>query len=194
MGLSFDREGIMAVHFLDLETTDLYADTGSILIACVSSNGGRIRTLRRDRYARWGDQRTEDRALVRELISFFAPGDVLVAYNGRRFDYPFLCTRALRDHLIVPQLIVVDPLLAVRRLRMSRRTLANVTQFLGLPPKHGLPIEYWRKAAVNGSRVAMNALARHCRRDVESLWALTWRLFKHLPAVDQKRLQGIRKP
>jgi len=85
--------------FVDIETTGLSSSTPLFLIGSLHNGNGAgaklelflARTL------------NEERAAIAAFLDL-VPGKILVTFNGKRFDWPFIEGRALRNGLRVPTL------------------------------------------------------------------------------------------
>ena len=74
----------MDIAFFDIETTDLAADVGTILCACVKPLGGPVVTLEASNNLK--PLARSDKKLVVDLIDKLAEFDLVVSYYGRYFD------------------------------------------------------------------------------------------------------------
>jgi uncharacterized protein YprB with RNaseH-like and TPR domain len=166
---------VITTACFDLETSDLYADSGIILCAVVQSSTRRkpyvIRTDQTNK--KWSaGLRGDDSATVKQVAEILADHDVLAAHNGSRFDLPFLRTRMARWGMKrLPDLKLVDPLsIAWRRLRLKSNRLGNVSDHLGIKDrKTPLDMSIWMDAVLNGSTSAMDKIVEHCVADVKVL-------------------------
>lgn len=164
----------------DIETTALYADLGVVLCMSYESSNepGVVRTLRTDvlNSKDWKRGiRGNDREMVKQANEVLRSHDIIVAHNGRFFDVPFLRTRAMVHKLRpLPDVVIVDPVLVARRkLRFQRNSLARMLDTLGLSDKKTpLDLSVWTDVILNGNPDAMDIIVDHCEADVRALSGL----------------------
>lgn len=153
----------------DLETTNLSADFGIVLCAVIKGTGEQPVVFRGDAYPNWQSRRSDDSALVRDIVAALSRYDIWVAHNGARFDVPFLRTRLLKWGLPpLPNKKLVDPVLLARnKLRMNFNGLKAVSALIPMThAKTEVHPELWQQAALDGSRKAMKYIVEHCVQDV----------------------------
>src|SRR5438094_10245552 len=80
------------IVILDIETTSLEGDAGVLVGAGLMSDAGRGEYLEARRT-------NEERALLSKLSKRLESFDVLVTWNGRSFDIPFLTTHLMKHGL-----------------------------------------------------------------------------------------------
>jgi DNA polymerase III epsilon subunit-like protein len=171
----------MRVATLDLETTDLSAvGGGMILCGVVKPLNGEPIALR---YDTLGCKAFHEKRLVKELCDVLASYDLWVGHNLNRFDFPMLKSRA---HLLgIPfnqRPLTYDTMLAFRRIGFltarnpitgkPRANLDHVVDFFNIPQlktKVGYPNAHWRNVwgTPTEKGEAMDTLTDHCIRDVE---------------------------
>lgn len=168
MGHQQARHDQVSCACFDLETTNLSADFGIILVGVVKGAGEKPKVFRGDKYPGWKTCRSNDSEVVRAIVDELARYDIWVAHNGQKFDVPFLRTRLMRwglDQLPVRKLI--DPVqLARNKLRMSWNSLAKVADLLQCNSKTEVQPDAWLRASLDGDRKAMNYIVQHCIEDV----------------------------
>src|SRR5205807_8460235 len=98
------------IVILDIETTSLEADAGVLVGAGLMSVVGPGEYLEARRTS-------EEKSLLSKLVKRLESYDVLVTWNGRSFDIPFLTTRFMKN--------VLESRLF---LRMSQIVIADVVQ------------------------------------------------------------------
>lgn len=154
------------VVFFDLETFDLAADFGLVMVGCVKDRGGETRT-----YMAHGDD--DEKQCVVAIRNDLEAADFVCTYYGTGFDIPYLNTRLLlNNERPISQIRHVDLYYKVRYgLKLNRNRLANVENaFLKGTPKRKTEIlpGIWRNA-LQGRQDALDYIADHCVRDVAIL-------------------------
>jgi len=153
---------------LDIEATNLAADFGRVLCACVKPLDGKTLTISQTNSKSFKDRPWDDSEVVKRTMEELSKYDVWVTYYGKGFDIPFLKTRALsigdRPYLYA---FHIDLYFWVKYgLRMSRRSLLRMQEYLNLTEKKTpLTPEIWQKATA-GNREAYNSIIEHCQQDV----------------------------
>ncbi len=153
---------------LDIETSSLEADAGILVGAGLLPEKGMGEYL--------GVRRTvEEKSVLVRLLSRLSKYDVIITWNGRGFDLPYLTTRLL-SHGLDPR-----PLMGKRhidlneivksRLRLTFTYLDHVCDFFGIARKKGLmgmdvPQLYLRAQESDGK--ALKAIRDHCLDDLEA--------------------------
>lgn len=160
---------------IDIETSNLKADYGIVLTWCLKPLGGKqieeeIITTADIRKGRNGD---EDRRVVQNLVTAIQKYDKLIGYYSKRFDLPYIRTRALNMKLDFPffgsiqHVDVFD--LVKHRFNMSRKTQENACRvLLRETEKNHVDGYIWRDAA-RGDQKALQYVLDHNRRDVRDL-------------------------
>lgn len=159
----------MKTCILDIEATNLAADFGRVLCTCIKPLGGKVITLSQ---TDWPDdfkkRPWDDSKLVAKTLDVLKEYDVWVTYYGKGFDIPFLKTRALpigkRPYLYA---FHVDLYFWNKfGLRMSRRSLLRVQEYLNLKAKKTpLTPDLWQQATA-GDKSAYAGIKEHCQQDV----------------------------
>ncbi|TMI57013.1 hypothetical protein E6H14_07900, partial [Candidatus Bathyarchaeota archaeon] len=80
------------IVILDIETTSLEGDAGVLVGVGLMSDAGRGEYLEARRTS-------EEKSLLSKLSKRLESFDVLVTWNGRSFDIPFLTTRLMKHGL-----------------------------------------------------------------------------------------------
>lgn len=153
------------ILLFDLECTSLKADFGSIIaIGWKWLDDPEVHV--------WTGSPRNDRPLVARFLKVWNQADILVAFNGIRFDRPYFYTKLLEHGLeIPPNTPFVDPYFAAKsNMATSRKSLDTLARFLDLDvQKTPVTGKAW-KAATHGSgaerREALGYIAEHCRLDV----------------------------
>ena len=151
----------------DLETFDLAADYGLVMVGCVKTLGGDTQT-----FIAHGD--ADELQCIIRVRDALEQADFVVTYYGTRFDIPYLNTRLLmRGERPINKLRHIDLYFVARyKLRLNRNRLANVENAFApegaLPQKTAILPGVWRKA-LQGDEGALAYIADHCQRDVAIL-------------------------
>lgn len=179
----------MRIVAFDLETTDLKGLFGRVLCCSFVSIGaepgsmGDPYTMRLDARP-WKDKDSiSDRRLVVAIRDELEKYNMVVGWNSKLFDMPFLNARLAKygERPCRPQ-FHLDPMYQARggQLRIGSSKLVNVQKFFGLPnEKTEISWEDWQRAA-QGDKAAMEVVVYHCEQDVKVLAEAYWRL---LPMV-----------
>lgn len=165
----------MKTAIFDLETFSLYADTGILLCAAVKEfdSSEEPEVIRADQFSTWETRRSDTRQTVRATMKALEKYDMFVAHNGQFFDKTMLTSWALQMGM-KPWLRFskfIDPVMLARRhMRLSRRSLGNLLQFLGIKEeKTSILWKFWMRAALDGDRRSMNYIVEHCVIDILAL-------------------------
>lgn len=146
--------------FFDIETTNLAADIGEMLCACIVP-------LDSDEVKIFSDSRS-DTQIIQEVRDELLKYDYVVTYYGTGFDIPFLQTRLLSKGFDpLPELRHVDMYYTARsNLRLRSNRLAVVSELLfGKNKKSEIRGEIWNRA-MRGDEDAMKYIVDHCVKDV----------------------------
>ena len=175
---------LLKVAAFDLETSDLKADFGILLVACVQEQGGKPWVYTHDD-PQWSD----DSAIVAATIEELSQYDVLVAHNGTKFDLPWLNSRASHHGLapLPPTIKIIDPVLIARkRFHISYNGLDRVASFLSVVEKK-TPVDgqVWVRATLDRDPEALEYIRRHCIRDVEVLNKVMARMRPYLGRINE---------
>lgn len=165
----------------DLETSNLNASIGFLLCCVIKPWGGEAKTFRIDESPGYDDNRSDDRWLAKQIRAELEKHVIAIAYNGQRFDAPFLNTRLMlaKAKPISPVVKHLDPLYAARyRLRLHSNRLETLVETFGIRNKK-TPLDgnLWIKAAV-GVKGALDVVVKHCVKDVFALEEVTQKLIQ----------------
>lgn len=173
------------VGFLDIEASNLHADFGYMFSYCIKELDGKI--LGRALTTSEVQSFVFDKRLVRELIVDIKKFHRLIVHWGkdRRYDMPFIRTRALRYNLDFPQykdLYIQDTWdMAKQKLCLSRNRLESICNFFEIPSKgHKLNPNVWQKALA-GDKKSLRYILLHNQEDVVSLEAVWKKLHNFVP-------------
>lgn len=172
----------------DIETTHLCANFGTIL--CVgyqwlddflAEKDANILSLRS--FRGWKKDVTDDSRLVKKLYPILESADIWVTYFGEAvgkwgFDEPYVISKLLEYGLpVLPKTAHVDIYRTARNyLRLHRKSLGVVADFLKVPGvKTEVLPRLWKQAMV-GKSEALDYVEDHCRRDVALLGGVYMKL------------------
>jgi uncharacterized protein YprB with RNaseH-like and TPR domain len=148
----------------DIETFDLAADYGVVMVACIKTRGGDTQTFiaRND---------GEERACLLATRRALEEADYVVTYYGTGFDIPYLNTRLIiKGERPIGKLRHVDLYYTAKfKLKLNRNRLQNVEMALfGESEKTEILPGIWRRA-LRGDNKALKYIADHCQKDVAIL-------------------------
>jgi len=155
------------IGYLDIETSNLWADFGIMLSWCLKEKEGEVSydIISTKDIHNYGN----DKRIVESLIEEMKRYAIICTYNGTRFDIPFVRTRALyhqMDFLNYGDIFHWDLYYTAKsKLRMTRKSLDAVTDLLGIPGKTPVPRETWRKAQY-GHKESLQYVLDHNIADV----------------------------
>lgn len=168
------------IGFLDIETSNFSASFGIVVTWCIKEKGGDIF----EGYLEGKDFKEPsgfyDKRIMKMCVNTLKMFDRLVVYWGkdRRFDIPFLRTRALGMGIEFPlyqEGIVNDAYDIVKnKFKFGRNSLHAACSHLGIESKD-TPVspDMWVKAAIGRDRESIQYILQHNREDVistEKLW------------------------
>lgn len=171
------------IVILDIETTSLEADAGVLVGAGLMSDAGRSEYLEAKRTS-------EEKSVLSKLVRRSEGIDVLVTWNGRSFDIPFLTTRLMK-HGLDPRPLLrkqhIDLADVVKgRLRLTFTYLDHVCDFFQIDRKKGLmglDVPHLYVRALEGDTKASESIRQHCLDDLVA----TRQIFLKLkPLVEQQ--------
>lgn len=165
------EEEIERIGFLDIEASGLDADFGIVLSYCIKPYGQP--SLKRLIAPSELASKDLDKRLLIDCIADMRKFDRLVTYYGTGFDIPFIRTRAMLHGLDFPlyrEIKHTDVYYWVRnKMKLHRRRMEVVCDFLGIPAKgHPMIPPIWT-AALTGNKKALNYILVHNLEDVDSL-------------------------
>jgi len=171
------------IVILDIETTSLEADAGVLVAAGLMSDAGRGEYLEARRTS-------EEKLLLSKISKRLESYDVMVTWNGRSFDIPFLTTRLMK-HELDPRTLLRKPHIDLadvvkNRLRLTFTYLDHVCDFFQIDRKEGpmgLDVPHLHVRALEGDRKALLSIRDHCLDDLRA----TRQVFLKLkPLVEQQ--------
>lgn len=157
----------------DIEATGLNAAFGHLLCVGVKTIGSKDSTIFRiDDFQGYTRARWDDRRLSYAAKKALEQYDVLVSYNGTRYDIPFFNTRLVENGFkpLSSDIKHADLLKTVRaRMRLHSNRLDALTKFLGTSSsKTPLTPDVWRRAGA-GDRASIDFVVDHNLHDLLTL-------------------------
>lgn len=167
------------IGFLDIETSNLDANWGIILSYCIKPRGsGNILSdvITKADIKRYNQDQT-DKRLVKNLIEDILKFDRLVTHYGRKFDLPYIRTRALIMGIDFPHFGSIQNddtwVIARRKLKLNSNRLETIDRaFNGESIKTHIQPKYWI-AGARGDKRALKYILEHNEKDVialEGIW------------------------
>lgn len=187
------QEQLMVAPFricvLDIECTGLDASFGRVLCACAQFYGpNELKVWRADQYESWKNgKRSDDSALVADILAGVEEADIIFAHNGTNYDMPFLRTRAIIHGLpAVNPKKIVDPVWLGRRVfRFHSNGLEAISEMLDTSAKKTrVSPKYWIRAFGDGDTEALDYIVEHCIYDVASLAEIAYKMRKYVKQID----------
>jgi uncharacterized protein YprB with RNaseH-like and TPR domain len=171
------------IVIFDIETTSLEADAGVLVSAGLMSDTGRSEYLEARRTS-------QEKSLLSKLSRRLEGYDVVITWNGRSFDIPFLTTRLMK-HGLDPRSLLRRPHIDLAdvvksRLRLTFTYLDHVCDFFQIDRKKGpmgLDVPHLYVRALEGDGKALLSIRDHCLDDLRA----TRQVFLKLkPLVEQQ--------
>ena len=157
------------IGYFDLETDGLKADFGTALTWCVKEKGGKIASgvIKKQELFNEVDV---DKRVLQDLADELSKYKIIVTFFGTRFDVPFVRTKAIkygiRGVFEYGNTYHFDLFYTAKsKLNLSRKTLDNICDYLGIEGKTPINKEVWRRAKY-GNKRALNEVLRHNEGDV----------------------------
>jgi len=166
---------IERIGFLDIEASNFDANFGIMLTYCIKdSQTGKILwgMIKKKDISKYPPDKTDTR-VVKKIVRDIKKFDRIVTHYGRRFDIPFIRTRALYDGIKFPDFGLISNddtwLIARRKLKLNsnRQDTINLTLF-GDTHKTHIEFQYWI-AGTRGDKESLDHILDHNKRDVIDL-------------------------
>lgn len=154
------------VGYFDIEVSDLKADNGFMLSWAIKernkNNIAYSYLLENERVGNWKEW---DDSLITLLIAQLYEYDLLIGYNSSVFDIPFIRAKCLHHNIrfFPPKYkYQLDLYYALRgKVALSRKSLKNMTEFLGIEGKTSLG-DYWKDFVYGDySKETLSELKKH---------------------------------
>lgn len=156
----------------DIESTNLKMDFGTILCIGYKWLGEKeTHVISIMDFAGWKKRPTDDRRVVEAFLKVYNSADTTITWYGRMFDLPAVTAKCMEYRLGIPSNVpMVDLYFTARNnLAISRRSLKNVSEYLGLDTeKTPVAGHVWR-SAMGGDSKSIRYVIEHCEKDVEVL-------------------------
>jgi uncharacterized protein YprB with RNaseH-like and TPR domain len=173
--LDENPEATRRLGFLDIETSNLDANFGIMLTYCIKDAAGEqilAAAITPEDIKKYDSDKSDTR-IVQQAIDDIQKFDTLVTFYGKRFDVPFLRTRALVDGLKFPVFGSIKHIdvwdWARKKLRLNSNRLEVVCRTLfGETDKTHIEYKYWIGAA-RGDKDSIAWILDHNERDVNDL-------------------------
>lgn len=153
----------MNIAMFDIEASNLSANFGIVLTACIKPYGGPVKKFTKSTKTR------NDKALIAEIIQELNKYDMIVTWYGWRYDVPFIKTRALMRQAkgnIDPRIRHMDLWDACRKLlKFTSNRLDTVSTDLGFADKTRISGDIWTNA-MQGDKKALAYILDHNVKDV----------------------------
>ena len=109
----------------------------------------------------------DDYRICLSLHKLIDEANAIVAYNGKKFDVPFINTRFLCNEMVPCKPVkLIDPYIDVKHnFKFSSNKMDEVATMLGLENKISTDFELWRKCD-EGNRDALKQMVEYNRQDV----------------------------
>ncbi|MDW8076208.1 MAG: ribonuclease H-like domain-containing protein [Nitrososphaerota archaeon] len=157
------------VCFLDVESTSLEAYVGTMVGAGIMEDNGKFSYISVNKL-------DLEKHKLKELLEKLEQYHIIITWNGKSFDIPFLISRAIKHNLKAEVLLSVyhlDMAEFVRNnLKLSRTDLFHVSKFLGIKKNvttlgQDVPTLYVK--AIKGDETAARLIKNHCKDDLNVL-------------------------
>jgi len=158
------------IGILDIECSNLNASFGYIISYCIKElDGSIIERVITQKEILSGEM---DKPLVAQLIEDMKKFTRVITYYGKRFDIPFIRTRAVLHNLDFPLYKAInhtDVYFTMKhKFKIHSNRLEAVCEFFGIPAKaHKLKPDVWQQAMA-GSKKSLDYILEHNREDVIS--------------------------
>lgn len=112
----------------------------------------------------------DDKRITKSLYDLINKADIVVAYNGLKFDIPRMETLFLKHGLLPPAPYkVVDPMYTVKkRFSLSSNKLDSLAMFFGIDVKLHTTFDLW-KGCMQGDKASLEYMREYNEKDVSIL-------------------------
>ena len=161
------------IGFLDIETSNLDANFGIILTWAIKVGKKIIHDqITAQDIKKYPSDKT-DKRIVKHLVAEILKLDRIVTHYGRKFDIPFIRTRALMDGIDFPYYGSISNddtwYIARHKLKLNSNRQDTIDRALfGDTNKTRVAFKYW-VGATTGDKRSINYILDHNKRDVIAL-------------------------
>lgn len=158
----------MKIKYFDAEMSNLNANYGVVICGCFLVNENKKPIVYRiDDYQEFLTDPANDRRLLKAIKKEIEDTDILITYNGKRFDLPFINSRLAywkMETLLSPKHIDLFPIIKWHY-KLSDYKLFTASRFFNtIESKTAVDGMMWVRMAV--SKKARNYIVKHCVKDV----------------------------
>jgi predicted PolB exonuclease-like 3'-5' exonuclease len=142
----------------------------------------------------WGLEKQCDKKLLEKFIAEMDKADEIITHNGRRFDTPWIRTRAIFHN--IPMRHTYNEIdtykLCKKYLNLPSNSLKEVCKYYGLPAKLDAGgIDTWKDVVFKKDKKALKHLLYYGDGDIISLEAVFHKLLKYIkPNMQYSVLNG----
>ena len=151
------------IGYLDIETDGLKADFSTMLSWAIKEKDGDVTTGVITKEELFNG--VYDKRLIQECVDEMRKYAIIITYFGSRFDIPYLRTKALHYGMDFPgygELYHFDLYYTVKsKLNLSRKSLDNACDYLGIEGKTPISKDMWRRAKYGDSEGLSEVLAHN---------------------------------
>jgi len=177
------EKAVEKIGFIDIEnfSFNFKADEGIIISYCIKEMDGEL--IANVIKPKEIEKNIYDKRLVKDLLNDIKKFDRIIGYYAKRFDIPFIRSRALYYGLRFPPYgshFFNDVYYLVKyKFQLHANKLRTACEFLGIPSKeHSFKPEMWLKA-LKGNERALKYILEHNKEDVISLEALWKKIYMY---------------
>lgn len=155
------------IGYFDIEVDNLNADYGTVLTWAIKTKDGDIKydVITRDELF----SPFIDRRITKSFVDAISEYKIVIGYYSTGFDMPFMRAKALHFDLDFPgygEIFHWDLYYTVKsKLKISRRSLANACDYLGIKGKTPIDSNIWRLAKY-GDPKSLEQVLEHNIADV----------------------------
>ena len=169
--MTLERYSGFEMRFFDLETTDLKAFMGRVLAGVIVDQFGEPQVFRLDETKR--TSAIDDTELCLAIRNSLEEADILIGWNSKLFDIPFLNARLMQagEKPMRKDIMHIDLMYYAKGqfMRIGSAKLDNVQKFFGTETgKTVIDWDTWALAAT-GDPKALDEVVQHCQNDVYAL-------------------------
>lgn len=166
----------------DIETHSFHSNEGFIISSAIKPLGRKAIVILHENL---GKNSLDDKSVCVRTKEELEKADIIITFYGLGFDLKMLNSRLLywKEEPLSPKLHIDLYRLGKRYFNTHRRSLAVITEFLGIKGKNHVDIQYWKEAAWNGNEEAISYIVNHMIRDVGITEKLFYRLKRLIKSI-----------